>query len=319
MLPDQHHSHGEVHATKKVIWMLLVGCAAVAIFYPLVFQYEKDAALHAQSNTSSAQTGANQSFSSLQAQEPASIVGTQLSANAPQSSVMSPPQNKIETQQPPEPVRQSLSSLESLSDDFQTTSSMSSKVLLSDSEFSQGDEPQKHPEKRFIKMDPSGKQLSDDADNWACVYDSKTQLLWESSIGISHNLRYRWSESSAKDESPEHCPYFAGNMEDKIENCTTSLRVGVANSTQLCGSSSWQLPSISEFETIIVPDKYNPSINTPYFPYTQSDYYWTREGFAYSEFNAWAVNFSIGKVNDVNKAEFIFVRLVSNTTTNNEF
>lgn len=80
---------------KKVIWMLLVGCAAVAIFYPLVFQYEKDAALHAQSNTSSAQTGANQSFSSLQAQEPASIVGTQLSANAPQSSVMSPPQNKI--------------------------------------------------------------------------------------------------------------------------------------------------------------------------------------------------------------------------------
>jgi len=47
---------------KKVIWMLLVGCAAVAIFYPLVFQYEKDAALHAQSNTSSAQTGANQSL-----------------------------------------------------------------------------------------------------------------------------------------------------------------------------------------------------------------------------------------------------------------
>ena len=300
---------------KKVIWMLLVGCAAVAIFYPLVFQYEKDAALHAQSNTSSAQTGANQSFSSLQAQEPASIVGTQLSASAPQSSVMSPPQNKIETQQPPEPVRQSLSSLESLSDDVQTTSSMSSKVLLSDSEFSQGDEPQKHPEKRFIKIGMSGEILAENADSWACVYDSKTQLLWESSIGISHNLRYRWSEPSANDESPEGCPYYAESEKSEQQHCTTSLRLKVANAMRMCGSTAWQLPSSAEFETITLPGQYNPSINTRYFPYTQSDYYWTREGFAYSEFNAWAVNFSIGKVNDVNKAEFIFVRLVSNSLT----
>ncbi len=301
---------------KKAICILLATCAAVVIFYPMVFQYWKNAARSVQPVPSQNQTSTTNRSASLQTQEPSSTPSTPLSGGAPQSKLMLPPLHKSESQQPPEPVRQSFSSHESLSDDVQTRSSMSSKVLLSDNEFSQSDEPQ---EQRFIKIDVSGKILEENADSWACVYDSKTQWLWENSVGISHELRYRWSEPSANDESLESCPYYAGSEKSEQKNCTTSLRVKVANAMRMCGSTAWQLPSSSEFETIIMPGQYNPSINTRYFPYTQSDYYWTREGFAYSEFNAWAVNFSIGKVNDVDKAEFIFVRLVSNPTTNNEF
>jgi hypothetical protein len=201
---------------KKIIWMLLVGCAAVAIFYPSVFQYGKYADSHVQSATSSAQTGVSHSFGSLQAQESKHTSGTQLSARSPQSPVMNPPQNKSESQQHPESSRQSFSSQAGSSDVAPAALSISSSMTLTDNQVAQSAKSQQDSKQRFIKMDASGRQLSDDADNWACVYDSKTRLLWENNIGMSHELRYRWSEPSVKEESPEHSPI-------EIELCLSML------------------------------------------------------------------------------------------------
>jgi hypothetical protein len=303
---------------KKIIWTLLVGCTSVVIFFPVVFQSEMRVFPPAQTIPLGVRTTTNNSVAELQVQEPASEGGTQLSKGAPQLRVSHSQQNESESQQSSEIIPRSPIAQEFGGQDMPTIPARSSPMPRTENEIAGTNKPQQPDRKqRFIKIDASGKQLADDADNWACVYDSKTRLLWESNIGMSHELRYRWSEPSVKEESPEHCPYFAGNLEDNIENCTTSLRVSVANSTQLCGSSAWQVPNIAEFETIIMSGQYNPSINTRYFPYTQSDYYWTREGFAYSELNAWAVTFHIGRVNDVAKTEFIYIRLVNNEAADN--
>ncbi|MFC3116123.1 Lcl C-terminal domain-containing protein [Cellvibrio fontiphilus] len=204
-------------------------------------------------------------------------------------------------------------------DDQQRIASSSPSLAQTESAMPHNEQLQEQDRnRRFIKIDISGKVLADDASEWACVYDTKTQLLWEHNIGMPHDLHYRWSEPSENNMQPETCPYVAGKTTDDTENCTASVRARVVNRLQFCGSSTWQLPSIAELQTIILPNQYNPAVDTRYFPYTQSDYYWTREGFAYSEFNAWAVNFAIGKVNDVTKTEFVFVRLVSGASLNGD-
>ena len=38
---------------------------------------------------------------------------------------------------------------------------------------------------------------------------------------------------------------------------------------------SWRLPSVNELKSIVDYSKYNPAINTAFFPNTQADHYWS--------------------------------------------
>ncbi|UUA74778.1 Lcl C-terminal domain-containing protein [Cellvibrio sp. QJXJ] len=181
------------------------------------------------------------------------------------------------------------------------------------------DLPKRH---RFIKIDSFGNRLADDAEVWSCIFDNKTNLLWESKSvsapGLSHEFRYRWSDDASGSLSIEdnqrivsNCPYFTEDKTGNLKDCNISMHSIVINSMSLCGTNSWHVPSVLELESIVKSGQHNPAVDIKYFPLTQSDYYWSREGFAYTEYNAWAINFAVGKVNDVEKTEFVYVRLVS--------
>lgn len=176
---------------------------------------------------------------------------------------------------------------------------------------------------RFVKVDASGAPLPTTAKSWACIFDRNTKLLWEinglNTIGFSNEFEYRWDDglneafvtSINPGEKIKECSYFSGAPDSNNDKCTTAIYQLAANYMSLCGHSNWTIPSILDMHSIIKHEQFNPAVELQYFPFTRSSYYWSSEGFAYTEDRAWAMNFAIGKKNDVEKSEFHNIMLIS--------
>jgi hypothetical protein len=76
--------------------------------------------------------------------------------------------------------------------------------------------------------------------------------------------------------------------------------------------TDWRLPNIKELESITDDTKYNPVIDTTYFPNTNSFYYWSSTTDANLTFEAWDVDFYDGSVGNHggNKSYSYYVRCV---------
>ena len=62
------------------------------------------------------------------------------------------------------------------------------------------------------------------------------------------------------------------------------------------GYSDWRLPNRNELQSIVDYSRYNPAIDTTYFPGTVASYYWSSTTYAYSTSIAWNVYFGYGYV-----------------------
>ncbi|MCX5902809.1 MAG: DUF1566 domain-containing protein [Proteobacteria bacterium] len=62
------------------------------------------------------------------------------------------------------------------------------------------------------------------------------------------------------------------------------------------GYSDWRLPNRNELQSIVDYSRYNPAIDTTYFPDTQAAYYWSSTTDAFSTLIAWSVYFYNGSV-----------------------
>ena len=164
----------------------------------------------------------------------------------------------------------------------------------------------------FTKLDANGAALPAGATTWSCVRDNVTGLIWEvkTNDGGLHDRddSYNWY-----DTNPETNGGFVGYANDDGAICTgydannettwcnTQAFVARVNAAGWCGAKDWRLPTLDELRGIVDYSRYDPAIDTNYFPNTQSSLYWSASPNAYYSGNAWFVSFSYGYDGDYSK------------------
>lgn len=79
---------------------------------------------------------------------------------------------------------------------------------------------------------------------------------------------------------------------------------------ELGDHTDWRLPTITELLSLVDYSRYNPTVNTKYFPDTVSSYYWSSTTYAYNTYYAWGVYFHNGYDYSYYKNSSYYVRAV---------
>ncbi len=143
----------------------------------------------------------------------------------------------------------------------------------------------------FSKISKTGATLSVSALNWGCVKDNVTGLVWEIKTDDNSLHDKDWTYTGGSR------PYDSCG---KTSVCTTDAFVKAVNAVGWCGYTDWRLPSKAEMYSIIDYGKYNPAIDTTFFPNTTNGVFHTSNGY---------VNFVSGSTEGAPK---VYVRLVRN-------
>ena len=158
-------------------------------------------------------------------------------------------------------------------------------------DFTHNDDSDGHAGFSFTKLDASGTPLADQSVDyattpWACVQDNVTGLVWE--------VKTTTADIHNKDNT-----YLWGGVTHLGSNFGTyynewDVLVNGTNSEVLCGFSDWRVPNTTELMSIVDNGVYNPSIDTNYFPNTNSSSFWSASPLADNSSGAWGVLFGSG-------------------------
>ena len=164
----------------------------------------------------------------------------------------------------------------------------------------------------YIKHDTKGNSLEDNTDQWTCVHDTNTDLMWEVK---SENDAMRSSSNLYSWYNPER-----ETLQGKADggrcrgeaDCDTHAYVQAMNKQNYCGHSDWSLPTREQMQTLVNLENGNSgtTINKQYFPQTIPSWYWTSSDNIDSNKFAWYVLFRNGvELNDL-KERAKHIRLV---------
>jgi len=129
---------------------------------------------------------------------------------------------------------------------------------------------------RAVRGGQSSNNFVDNSDG--TISDTSTGLMWQKATAPG---TYTWEQALS------YC-----------ENLT------------LGGHSDWRLPNRNELQSIVDYSRYNPAIDTTYFPGTVASIYWSSTTYASNTYGAWYVAFYNGHVYDYGKAGYLYVRAV---------
>ena len=189
-----------------------------------------------------------------------------------------------------------------------------------DADSATNDDSDGHAGFSFTKLDSDGNALAARATKWSCVQDNVTGLIWEvkTDDGLHDKQdRYNWYNSDPTtnggtvgyaDDDGDTC--YSYEPSDASTYCNTQAFAARVNATNLCGASDWRLPSKEELRSIVDYSRYNPSIDTDYFPNTVSSWFWSSSLYAGDSDAAWFVSFYGGYDYATFRSNSEYVRLV---------
>ena len=169
----------------------------------------------------------------------------------------------------------------------------------------------------YIKHDISGQSLDDNKEQWACVQDTKTGLMWEvksedDAMRNPDNL-YSWFEPETKavKGKPD------GGRCKGSADCDTHAYIEAMNKQNFCGHNDWRLPTREQMQTLLDFEggDVNTKIDNQYFPRTKPSWYWTSSEHDKKNDYAWYVLFRNGHALSDLKERPKHIRLVRATKT----
>ena len=171
----------------------------------------------------------------------------------------------------------------------------------------------------YTKLDARGNKLLSSARSWSCVLDNRSGLIWEVKTdddgARDKDNEYRWGGEGVSDMALAN---YDGNDESQRKQSRWNGKgtryddwnklITAANSEQLCGFSDWRVPDLYQLASLVrcrggsyknlddgCSGSYQrPTIDTKYFPNTQSSRYWSASPDADGSSYAWVVGFSNG-------------------------
>lgn len=112
----------------------------------------------------------------------------------------------------------------------------------------------------FTKLDQFGDELADTANEFSCVRDNVTGLIWElkepvitpppASTLRAANNRYSFVNTNAGNGDEAGVPAPASSTCPSAENCGIEVYVEEVNETAYCGGANWRLPTLEELMSI---------------------------------------------------------------------
>jgi len=146
----------------------------------------------------------------------------------------------------------------------------------------------------YTKLDDKGDPLPQTADNWSCVLDNVTGLVWEGKTGNGdlHDISYTYTWYDPDDNSHGGSAGTPRGGNCNGSDCDTQGLVNQSNSDKYCGMSNWRVPSKSELHSLMFYGvSQSALVDTNYFPNTYKRSYWTSTAYSGDPIRAWFINF----------------------------
>lgn len=145
----------------------------------------------------------------------------------------------------------------------------------------------------FIKISATGFKLKSTSQNWSCVLDNSSGLMWEMKTDDNglhdKDWLYTWYQPNGVVVGTPN----GGECGKQGINCDTASFVQAINTEKLCGYQDWRMPSDDELLSIVSKDQVDPAIKEGFFPYTQQSMYWSASETDDGK-SAWYVSFGRG-------------------------